>query len=100
IGRRGQQEEDSRRFDAIGDFLAEVTALAEAVVINPDIGFAPETLLDRRPQTVEKTADPVAVVTMRVADENIVLKSRNVGHRGLGASIIPQLGGRKAAISC
>ena len=80
VGRGRQEQEDGGCLDAVGDLLREIARTPQLVGIDPDVGLDAQALLDRRLQPVEHAIDPVAIISVRVADEDIVVVPGYVGH--------------------
>jgi hypothetical protein len=79
VGGRDEGDENGGRFEIGGDFLFEVARFSEVFGVDPNIRARQETIEVGFKAFVEG-ADPGAVVTVGVADEDVVLEGRDESH--------------------
>ena len=65
---------------AVRNLPGEVACLAIVVFVEPDTRSRAKPSIERAFQLLNEPVDPVPVIPMGIADEDVVLKPRNVGH--------------------
>jgi hypothetical protein len=80
VARGGQEKKDRRRLDAVGYLGREIARSTQRFIVDPDARFDAESLLQRRPEPIDKPVDPRAVVAVRLTDEDVVYVPGDVAH--------------------
>src|SRR5215470_11039163 len=78
-GRR-QKKENSGGSYGLGDLPLKVPRAANIVVVDPDVRFGTEALIDCRLPAIQEAVDPSAVVPVSVTNEDVELITRDIGH--------------------
>ena len=80
VGWRRQQKKNGGRLDGPRDLLGKVAGGAQLCLIDPDVRLDAESLPQRGVESFDQPIDPLAVVAVRIADEEVVLVAWNIGH--------------------
>lgn len=76
IGRRDQRDEHGGRLKAGRDVLVKAARFPEVVLVDPHL-HAGQQAREGGPKAIQEAVDPIAIVAMGVADENVVIEAEN-----------------------